>query len=312
MQTERSPSSRSSVPLTTDPYLRINLHQIIVEDELNGRLTADDDSISILAADIHANGLLHPITVTPDDDKYTLIAGRRRLAAVEKLRWQTIPAAVVVADETKAATLRFLENSSRCELSPVEEARQLASMIDIHGTDVVSLAKLIGRREEWILDRLEMIDWPEELMYAVHNKQIPLGAAQRLARIQPDPLRKSRIEFAKLHGINIRTAQLWLSDSQSPSAQLENVSLSHIEADKTGLTTETKFHCTLCRGAFELVDTVPARLCSQCLSIIKKKQEPDFELIGPYENYPGENKKPDEPITPENQHNSSGSARHPQ
>lgn len=81
----------------------------------------DLGDIDGLAASITEVGLLHPIVVTASHD---LVAGRRRLAAVESLGWTEVPVTVVdltnVADVLRAEAA---ENTCRKSLTPTEAER---------------------------------------------------------------------------------------------------------------------------------------------------------------------------------------------
>jgi N6-adenosine-specific RNA methylase IME4/ParB-like chromosome segregation protein Spo0J len=68
-----------------------------------------------LAASIAENGLLHPIPVKPDG---TLIAGERRLRAVQELGWATVP--VTVLEPTDLLKAEADENTLRLDFAPSE------------------------------------------------------------------------------------------------------------------------------------------------------------------------------------------------
>ena len=52
-------------------------------------------NVAELARNIAEVGLLHPVVVHPDG---TLIAGGRRLAAVQKLGWSEVPVALIASN----------------------------------------------------------------------------------------------------------------------------------------------------------------------------------------------------------------------
>jgi ParB/RepB/Spo0J family partition protein len=75
----------------------------------------DLGDIPSLAASIEALGLLHPIVVTDD---YTLIVGRRRLAAFAHLERETIPALVIPMEPS--LEVERDENDQRKDFTPSE------------------------------------------------------------------------------------------------------------------------------------------------------------------------------------------------
>ncbi len=71
--------------------------------------------IDSLAESIAAHGLLHPIVITPER---TLIAGERRLAAVKRLGWATVPVTVLTPADLLRAEAD--ENTIRLDFTPSE------------------------------------------------------------------------------------------------------------------------------------------------------------------------------------------------
>lgn len=65
-----------------------------------------DEPLAELAASLAAHGLQQPITVRwgPEQQRYELLAGERRLRAAQQLGWETIPALVRDVDDAGAGT----------------------------------------------------------------------------------------------------------------------------------------------------------------------------------------------------------------
>jgi len=72
-------------------------------------------AVAEYAASIAANGLIHPIVISPDG---TLIAGNLRLEACKKLGWTTVPVRVLDTDDTERAEVE--ENTVRMDFLPSE------------------------------------------------------------------------------------------------------------------------------------------------------------------------------------------------
>ena len=95
------------------------------------RIRKEFGDISSLANDIKENGLLNPVTLTPDGK---LLAGERRLRAVQELGWQTVDARVVEnPDDLQALKIEITENENRKEFTFSEKmayAKLLHDMYD--------------------------------------------------------------------------------------------------------------------------------------------------------------------------------------
>lgn len=66
---------------------RIELERAVSSIIIGDRHRTDLGDVDALAASIARDGLLQPPTITPDG---VLVCGRRRLAAIEQLRWRTV------------------------------------------------------------------------------------------------------------------------------------------------------------------------------------------------------------------------------
>lgn len=115
------------------------------------------EPVELLKADIEMQGLLQPIVVAPAGERFVLVVGAYRLAAVRELGWTEIPATVVRdLDEAQLRFAEIMENVDRQELSKLERAEFLAELDAVwkrlnpgarHGGDRRS-ANVRAKREE--------------------------------------------------------------------------------------------------------------------------------------------------------------------
>lgn len=107
------------------PRMRGQPREIVVgvdDVRANGRYRKDLGDLTSLVASIEDIGLLHPIVVVPDGEKFRLIAGQRRLAAYRQLKRRVIPARIArnVGDLTKELRAQCDENTCRLDFTPSE------------------------------------------------------------------------------------------------------------------------------------------------------------------------------------------------
>ena len=111
--------------------------------------------ISELVGSVRQFGIINPVTVRKIGKGHELIAGHRRLAAVRKAGLQTIPAIVVDCDDRAAAELCVTENLQRIDLSPLEEAEGVRSLLDT-GHSRQDIALRLGKSEKWVARRANL------------------------------------------------------------------------------------------------------------------------------------------------------------
>ena len=90
----------------------------------------DEATLRELSASIQAMGLIQPVTVRRDGDRYQLISGERRLRASRMAGLERIPAYVREADDTAALEMALVENIQREDLDPVEIALALRRLTE--------------------------------------------------------------------------------------------------------------------------------------------------------------------------------------
>ena len=86
--------------------------------------------VTDLAASIKANGLLSPLSVVPNGERYRVIAGHRRLAACKQAGTGAVPCFVLDLDPLQQLEAMVTENCQREQLTTMEESDAIQGMLD--------------------------------------------------------------------------------------------------------------------------------------------------------------------------------------
>src|SRR6266702_4492370 len=165
----------------------VPLAKIKTREGFNPRGEFGDEQMAELIASVKRHGIITPLTLAPDGDGFVIVAGERRYRAAKAARLTEVPAQVREADG-EALSLAVAENVVRADLTPVEEAEAYRRLVEEHG-DAAKVARLVGRSERLIGDRLELLRLPEEARALVGARQVPLSCAPLLVRIaEREPL----------------------------------------------------------------------------------------------------------------------------
>jgi ParB family chromosome partitioning protein len=146
-----------------------------------------DEQMAELVASVRQHGIITPLTLAPDGDGFVIVVGERRYRAAKQARLKEVPAQVREADGD-ALTLAVAENVIRADLNPVEEARAYERLVQEHG-DAAKVARLIGRSETLIGERLDLLRLLEEAQALLAARLVPLACTPALLRIaEREPL----------------------------------------------------------------------------------------------------------------------------
>ena len=155
-----------------------------------------------LAASIKELGVLQPILVRPNGDRYDLIYGHRRLAAAKLAKRPTVPVFFAGQDDERDHETRLVENLHREDLSPLDEARAYQQLLELGvANGQRGLAKRIQVPQTRISRRLALLHLPVKVQEELDAERITLNDATALTKLTDDPERLARaIKDAAYYG----------------------------------------------------------------------------------------------------------------
>jgi len=130
--------------------------------ELQVRVHFDDSEISALSHSIKEHGVLQPILVVQDGDRYKVIAGERRLRAAKLAGIDRIPARVLSTNDKATHEIALRENLDRVDLHPLEEGEGYVSLLEAQAyTSHEAIAKAFGKPKSRITECIGFTRLPE-------------------------------------------------------------------------------------------------------------------------------------------------------
>jgi ParB/RepB/Spo0J family partition protein len=131
--------------------------------ELQVRVHFDDSEIEALSQSIKSHGVLQPILVVQDGDRYKVIAGERRLRAAKMAGLDRIPARVLSTDDKATHEIALRENLDRVDLHPIEEGEGYVSLLEAQAyTSHEGIAKAFGKPKSRITECIGFTKLPEQ------------------------------------------------------------------------------------------------------------------------------------------------------
>lgn len=178
---------------------------LLTLDDANPRQTVDKDKLAWLTDSIRQHGIIQPLLVRKDGDRFLVVAGQRRLLAAIDAGLEHVP--VYVRDTNgDAGTLGVIENLEREQLSPIEEAHAFRRAVDA-GMVVGDLANTISRSEQLVKDRLALLELPASVQEKVGAGDLTLAAAAGLKNFAP--LGEAIVTMAAQLVIDGKDAKSW-------------------------------------------------------------------------------------------------------
>jgi ParB family chromosome partitioning protein len=192
---------------------------LIDVDPSQPRKTFDADKLQELASSIEDEGLLQPISVRKDGERYIIIAGERRFKAVCSLNLETIPAMVLSVEVDRADMLQMIENVVRVDLNPIEEARGYKALVD-SGMSLEDIAAAVGTSKYQVQWRVEMLGASPAYLDLVEKGHMTPSVAWSAARVPPAVQQAALAKIVR-GGLNHKQAVWCIEKIEADEAQTD-------------------------------------------------------------------------------------------
>ncbi len=180
----------------------------------------DHEATSGLAESIRSQGVVQPVLVRPRAaGGWELIAGERRWRAAREAGITTMPAVVRQADDRESLVLALVENVAREQLSPVEEARAYAALVDEFDLSLGDVSERVGRSKPSVSNRLRMLELPEDVLGMVERGELSEGHARAVLAVPDQEGRRRLARQIVRRGLSVRAAERaarWAGAKQKP------------------------------------------------------------------------------------------------
>ena len=179
-----------SIQAVNVPKLPVNKIKI---SEYNVRTLDKDKGIEELAESILKYGLLQPIVVFQEGDKFNLIIGQRRLRAFKELKrkgysqFEDIPV-VILPKRPNDEHLRILslsENIHRVELDRADIVEVISYLYKRHNKSAKRVAGILKKSISYVYEHLKIQDAPEEVKEMLSKQEINKEDVKRVMEMAP-------------------------------------------------------------------------------------------------------------------------------
>ena len=176
----------------------------IFPNENQPRKNFDEEALNELTQSIMIHGVINPIVVNKEGDRFMIIAGERRYRAATLAGLKTIPAIVMDIGEKKVREIALIENLQREDLNAVEAAKGIKELMDRYGLTQEQVSERISKSRSSVANYLRVLTLPEDVISYVEKGELTLGHAKCLAGLS-DPKEISALALtAKQKGMSVR------------------------------------------------------------------------------------------------------------
>jgi ParB family chromosome partitioning protein len=185
----------------------VKLKEIFVRAQV--RTKFNDASIKELAENIKENGLIQPLVIHREKDKFVLICGERRFRAMSTIDDMFEAPCFILENKTKEElmAIQFSENSSREELHYIDQADSIWGYKKITGASERKIQSSLGVSKSEVHRCLHIAKMPEEVKEAAKVYNIEKYVLLEWEKIE-NSKNKTEIKKKILNGEVTKRSQL--------------------------------------------------------------------------------------------------------
>lgn len=152
----------------------------IIAGKYQPRTEFDAEALNALAESIKEKGVLQPLLVRKQNDKYELIAGERRWRASKIAGLKEVPVIIKEFNDKEVLEVALVENLLRENLSAIEEAEGFQRLINEFSHTQDALSQIVGKSRSHVANMLRLLSLPSEVQTLVKEGKLSAGHARAL------------------------------------------------------------------------------------------------------------------------------------
>ncbi len=140
----------------------------------------DEEALNELADSIRTYGVIQPIVVTPIGKRFMIIAGERRFRASRIAGKKEIPAIIRNYTPQEIKEISLIENLQREDLTPIEAARAIRTLMTEFNMTQEVAADRIGKSRSAVANTLRLLTLSDDVISLIESGRLSAGHARTL------------------------------------------------------------------------------------------------------------------------------------
>lgn len=253
-QTGQSISVQQTIPMVDEPEgllpqsLRSRPPQCVSVEQIDRnpyqpRTDFDTAEIDTLAASLKTHGLVQPIVVRPQNDRYEIVAGERRFRAAIAAGWTEVPVHLLTVDDRQMAELALTENIQRKDLNAMEKAAAFARYLETYGSTHDELAKRLELDRSTVSNLLRLLELPDVIQTAIRQGTVSQGHARALLPLKEKGHEQEQLDIfhrIQTEGWNVRQTEKFVKEMLEPTTDFHTEWDSRVSSDSDSETDDTR------------------------------------------------------------------------
>ncbi len=219
--------SKATINTATDEgaeQLMGNIVEISIDDiypnATQPRTYFDEKALNDLAQSIKNLGVIQPITLRKDGEKFEIISGERRYRASKIAGLKSIPAYIRLVNDQELLEMALVENIQREDLDAIEVALTYQRLLEEIGLTQENLSNRIGKDRSTITNSIRLLRLNPEVQNAIRSGEISAGHGRAIISLDDEELQKILFDKIIKEHLNVRQAEQASASLKKPNEEV--------------------------------------------------------------------------------------------
>ena len=187
LSAESKATVNSATDVGADKFVG-NIVQVSLEDiypnASQPRTHFDEKALQDLAQSIQNLGIIQPITLRKDGNKFEIISGERRFRASKIAGLETVPAYIRLVNDQELLEMALVENIQREDLDAIEIALTYQRLLEEIGMTQENLSQRVGKDRSSITNSIRLLRLNPDVQDAIRSGEISAGHGRAIISLE--------------------------------------------------------------------------------------------------------------------------------
>ncbi|MDC8107032.1 ParB/RepB/Spo0J family partition protein [Chryseobacterium sp. PTM-20240506] len=211
-----------------------NIVEVAIEDiypnPTQPRTYFDEKALNELAQSIENLGVIQPITLRKEGERFEIISGERRFRASKIAGLTSVPAYIRLVNDQELLEMALVENIQREDLDSIEIALTYQRLLDEIGMTQENLSQRVGKDRSTITNSIRLLRLSPDIQNAIRSGEISAGHGRAIISMENEELQQILFDLIIKEQLNVRQAEqaaTALKNPKSPAAKKVKAELSN-------------------------------------------------------------------------------------
>ncbi len=221
---------KNEIPENATIVQKVDIN-MVEPDKSQPRFNFDEDALEELGLSIKQYGVLQPLLVKRDGERFIIIAGERRWRASKLAGLKEIPVIENDGDAERILEISLIENIQREDLNIIEEARAYKRLQDEFNLKQDEIAEKVNKSRSAITNSLRLLKLNKKVIDMIINDMISSGHGRALLAIENED---KQLELANKifdERLSVRETEKLIKSENNPKEEVKEKNLSRALED---------------------------------------------------------------------------------